>query len=79
MPIYIELGSYLRRFVSSYDPRHGISLEYRRGMTIADLLAALRVPDARSAIITVNRTLVGLDYQLEEGDRVGIFPAAWGG
>ena len=56
-----------------------MSLDYQRGMTIADLLATLHLPDARSAIITVNRTLVGLDYQLEEGDRIGIFPAAWGG
>jgi len=69
----------LRRFLPSYDPRHGMLLDYRRGMTIADLLATLHLPDARSAIITVNRTLVGLDYQLEEGDRIGIFPAAWGG
>ncbi len=79
MPIYVELGSYLRKFVPGYDPQHGLSLHYRGGMTIADLLSTLHLPDARSAIITVNRTLVGLDYQLEEGDRVGVFPAAWGG
>lgn len=79
VPIYIELGSYFRRFLKSYDPRKGISLDYCHGMIAADLLSGLSLPDTRSAIVTVNRSLVGPDYQLKEGDRVGIFPAAWGG
>jgi len=79
VPIYVELGSYLRRFVPSYDPRQGIALHCARNITIADLLTTLRLPHARSAIVTVNRSLVGLDYKLKEGDRVGIFSSALGG
>lgn len=79
MPIYVELGSYLRKFVSNYDPNQGIALDFRNGMTIADVLETMQLPDSFSAIVTVNRCLVGLNYQLVEGDRVGIFPTAWGG
>lgn len=47
--------------------------------TIADLVSSLKLPDDLVKIQFVNGIICELDYVLQNGDQVGIFPPVGGG
>ncbi|HDQ40978.1 MAG TPA: MoaD/ThiS family protein [Desulfonatronum sp.] len=47
--------------------------------TLRDLIGFLGIPEAELKLRFVNGVHVGLDHELHEGDRVGLFPAVGGG
>lgn len=47
--------------------------------TLRDLIAFLGVPESELKIAFVNGVHAGLEHELHEGDRVGLFPAVGGG
>jgi thiamine biosynthesis protein ThiS len=50
----------------------------RDGMTLEDLIESLELPQNTEAVI-VNGVYVKPDYQLQDGDRVSVFPFMSGG
>jgi len=61
--------------------RHGepVRLELSHGSACRDVLTALDVPPKMATIIMVNGVRRELDWELQEGDRVGLFPPIGGG
>ncbi|MGQ9502185.1 MAG: MoaD/ThiS family protein [Anaerolineae bacterium] len=53
--------------------------ELPEGNTLADLLNQLALPPAEIKAIFVNGRVQSLDYVLQPGDEVGIFPPVGGG
>jgi sulfur carrier protein ThiS len=79
MALRVEVDSYLRKYLPGYDPAKGIELEYKPGVTPAQVIRELGIPTAEASIITVNRSVVRADQELHDGDLVGLFPVALGG
>jgi molybdopterin converting factor small subunit len=46
---------------------------------LRDLTGFLQIPEDEIKITFANGISVGLDHELHEGDRIGIFPAVGGG
>ncbi len=49
------------------------------GAKVSDLLATLGIPPGEAFVIMVNGRRQELEWPLEDGDRVGIFPPVGGG
>ena len=79
MPITVKLSSSLRRYVSGYDPHQGLNLEYTPDQTVEELMQQLGIPREMVKIIMVNGLSTPLERTLEDGDRLGLFPAVGGG
>lgn len=79
MHIRVKLFATLTRHV--VDARSGIPLEIDipEGSTIADLIKKLRLPDPEIKVVFVNGRSRPLDWPLNPGDEVGIFPPIGGG
>ena len=56
-----------------------LDVELPEGSTLADLIAHLALPTEQVRVFFVNARHQGLDYRLEPGDEVGIFPPIGGG
>lgn len=46
---------------------------------LRDLIAFLGIPEHEIKITFANGVIVGPEYELQEGDRIGLFPAVGGG
>lgn len=88
MKVYIRLYSLLTRHIGKeilgQQPngiRAGASFEVGMpaGSTLGDLVARLALPEELVKIAFVNGTQQELNYQLQPGDRVGMFPPIAGG
>lgn len=79
MPLRIEISSYLRRFVSDYDPVQGLILNGQTGRTVGAVIHELGIPSEEVQIILVNRRAAKLETRLGEDDELGLFPAMGGG
>ncbi len=79
MAVGVVVDSYLRRYVPGYDPTNGIKLVYTPGITAGQAVEELGIPAAEASIITVNRSVVRPGQELQDGDLLGVFPAALGG
>ncbi len=79
MAVHVVVDSYLRRYVPGYDPAEGIELEYEPGITAGQVIEEIGIPAAEASIITVNRSVVRPGQKLQDGDLLGVFPAALGG
>jgi molybdopterin converting factor small subunit len=74
-PITLKLFADLSRFL----PKSSEAFPVEEGTTIRDLIAGLNIPGDQARLIFVNGRKEGLDYVLNPGDRVGIFPPVGGG
>lgn len=64
--------------LSRFTPAGG-SMDVPPGTTMADVMQMLGVPVDEVKIMFINGTHVAPEAQLNEGDRVGLFPAVGGG
>ncbi len=53
--------------------------EYPQGTRIADVITDLKVPEAEIGMVMLNNKSAEPDYQLQEGERLAIFPKVGGG
>ena len=64
--------------LSRYAPTDGF-LEIKEGATPIDVIDQLSIPREEVKIVFVNGQNSGKEIELQEDDRVGIFPAIGGG
>jgi molybdopterin converting factor small subunit len=88
MKVHVRLYATLvesvsRQFLAQYPQgiRAGSRLEVElpEGSTLADLMTHLALPIEQVKVSFVNARHQGLNYRLEPGDEVGIFPPIGGG
>ena len=75
------MAIFLRCFatLSKYQPEDGEALELLPGETVAELLDRLWIPPEQVHIVFVNGRKSPPETLLQDGDRVGLFPAVGGG
>ncbi|MHC4180325.1 MAG: MoaD/ThiS family protein [Planctomycetota bacterium] len=56
-----------------------VQLEIDPGQTVGQVLERLGVPTGQTRIIFVNNRAAGLSHVLQDGDKLGVFPAIGGG
>jgi molybdopterin synthase sulfur carrier subunit len=77
--VEVRLFATLRRYCPEADAKNGLVLEIPEGTSLNDLLSRLKVPIQEARILFVNNRKQTIDYVLEHGDKVGIFPQVAGG
>lgn len=77
MKVHVSLFANLRDYAPSGQGRSELPLA--DGASVADLLAALRVPAAVEAVILVNGRRADAAAPLHDGDEVTLFPPMEGG
>ena len=64
----------LNFFLSPEKHKQDFGYKFRGSPAIKDAIEAICVPHTEVELILVNGTSVGFDYQLQEGDRVSVYP-----
>lgn len=77
--VKVKLFGTLRRYHPGEQTHQELNLKYPEGTTLKKILDDLNVPDTEVKMIFVNNLKVKEDYQLQEGDEIGIFPPIAGG
>ncbi|MGC8811008.1 MAG: MoaD/ThiS family protein [bacterium] len=79
MHILVKLFATLTRHVPDAHSGTPLEIDIAAGATIADLIKKLRLPAQEIKVVFVNGRARPLDWQLNPGDEVGIFPPIGGG
>ncbi len=79
MALRVEVGSYLRKYLTAYEPEKGLELDLEGEKTAGQIIDELGIPRSEVSIIMVNRIAARSDHPLKDGDLLGIFPVALGG
>ncbi len=74
--VEVKLFAGLREYI---DGSHSVEVEIQAGQTIEGVLLGLGVPPKQTRIIFRNNRAATLSDGVEDGDRLGIFPAIGGG
>jgi molybdopterin converting factor small subunit len=74
--IKVNLYATLRGYVGGAP---SVEVDVEPGQTVAETLAQLGVPADQTRILFVNNRAAPLAQPLDDGDRVGVFPAIGGG
>lgn len=77
MTIHITLKLFAT--LQKYTPAHSERYPITPGMSVADVVRDLKIPDRDVKLIFVNSIRKGRDTPLADGDRLGIFPPVGGG
>jgi len=77
--IQVKLFATLRRYAGDTLPGQPIPVELPAGATLQDLVDQLDLPPEETKVVFVNARAQVLDWVLQEGDEVGIFPPIGGG
>lgn len=79
MRVRVRLYATLARFSQGGLPGTPFDVEVPADTTLCDLLNLLKIPPEETKITFVNGIIHELDWKLESGDEVGIFPPIAGG
>ena len=79
MPVHITLSTTLRTCVPGYTPAKGLSIAWEGPATAGELAEKIGLPLGEIKIVMLNGRGAGLDQAVNDGDRVGYFPAVGGG
>ena len=79
MQIRVKLFATLARTFSNGAPGIPFEIEVPEGTTLADLVNQLKLPHEEVKVFFVNGRARSLNWPLESGDEVGIFPLIAGG
>jgi molybdopterin synthase sulfur carrier subunit len=79
MRVRVKMFATLGRSVGGKAPGDRFPVEIPEGSTIADLIQRLDLPQGEVKVTFVNARIRPLDWMLQPGDEVGIFPPIGGG
>jgi molybdopterin converting factor small subunit len=79
MSVCVRLSTTLRNLVPGYKAAQGLEMEIPAPIKALDLALKLNLPPAEIKIVMLNGRRVTLDDLIQDGDRVGFFPAVGGG
>lgn len=79
MKIRVKLFATLTRHLPNAHSGTPLEVDLPKGTTLADLIKKLELPAAEIKVIFVNGRARPLDWQLNQGDEIGIFPPIGGG
>ena len=79
MRVRVKLFASLCRHFSGSAPGIPFDMEVAGGATLADLVDRLKLPREEVKVFFVNGRARPVDWLLEEGDDIGIFPLIAGG
>ena len=79
MRVRVKLFASLCRYFSDAAPGIPFEMEVLDGATLADLVDRLKLPREEVKVFFVNGRARPIDWPLEPGDDVGIFPLVAGG
>jgi len=74
--VQLNLYATLRSYVGGAP---SVEVDVEPGETVGEMLERLGVPPDQTRILFVNNRAATLAQALEDGDRVGVFPAIGGG
>jgi sulfur-carrier protein len=79
MQIRVKLYATLSRYFSHTGPGIPFEIEVPNGATVGDLVNGLKLPREEVKLFFVKGRARPIDWPLEAGDEVGIFPLIGGG
>lgn len=79
MRVHVKLFASLCRYFSNAAPGVPFQMEVPEGATVADLVDRLKLPHEEIKLFFVNGRARPMDWSLDAGDEVGIFPLIAGG
>lgn len=79
MSVYVNLSTTLRQCVPGYQPAEGLHLEISDPVSAGDLARRIGLPLSEIKIVMLNGRRAELEALVNDGDRVGYFPAVGGG
>ncbi|MBT4287859.1 MAG: MoaD/ThiS family protein [Deltaproteobacteria bacterium] len=79
MKIEFNLFASLNQYMPELKNDQPNIMDFESGSSVQDILELLSVPVDQVKLIFVNGVRGKPDYQLQEGDRLGVFPAVAGG
>jgi sulfur-carrier protein len=65
--------------LAAMTPENASHLPINPGTTVKELLESLNIPTVKAHLIFIDGVKQSLDYRLNGGERVGIFPPVAGG
>nr|MBC7245100.1 MoaD/ThiS family protein [Chloroflexota bacterium] len=79
MRVRVKLYAALSQHRTDVTPGHPFEVELADEATIADLVSRLSLPPEEVRVAFVNGRARPMDWTLQHGDEVGIFPPVGGG
>jgi sulfur-carrier protein len=79
MQVRVKLYATLSRYLSNTAPGIPFEFEVPGGATVGDLVTGLKLPREEVKLFFVRGRARPIDWPLEPGDEVGIFPLIGGG
>ena len=79
MRVHVKLFAHLRHYLPAAEPGVATAVALPAGATVGDLADRLGLPREEARVVFVNGRARALDWPLEPGDEVGMFPPIGGG
>jgi molybdopterin converting factor small subunit len=79
MLVTVKLYASLSRYAGGELSGTPFEIEIREGASLQELIDCLSIPVEETKVAFVNGVVQQLDWKLEPGDQVGIFPPIGGG
>lgn len=79
MKVRVKLFATLSRYAVGVQPGTAWEVELPEGATLQDLIDHLRIPSEEARVAFVNGLSRSMDWVLQPGDEVGVFPPIAGG
>jgi len=79
MRVQVKLFATLCRYFSNAAPGIPFEIEVPKDTTVADLVNRLKLPREEVKVFFINGRSRPIEWPLEQGDEVGIFPLVAGG
>lgn len=77
--VIVKLYGTLRKKIDHYDTAKGIDVEMRDGVSVADLVAHLGIPESKIGFVLANGRIVKAGNAVEDGAEIKIFQPIAGG
>ena len=77
--VKIKLFANLREYHPDEDDKKSYTLNMEEGSTLKDLYKKLEIPEDEVKMTFINNLKQPIDYKLQEGDVIAIFPPIAGG